>query len=177
MKTLIKTNSKLSLLIFQLLLGFVPVNALAQATLNASGGSQALSSGIFDYSIGEMAVVSTHSNSAITVTQGLLQIESTSLGVLDHLFTDKNMRIYPNPVKNELYIQPLLESSGELSVQLFDLQGRHIMQKNFYLQTGMEKQELDLSALQEATYMLNVQFSHGQNNYRQTYKIIKSSHR
>lgn len=176
MKTLISINAKLSLLTFLLLLGFVPISALAQSTLNASGGSQTLASGVFDYSIGEMAVVSTHSNAEITITQGLLQMEASSLGVSDQFFSEQNMRIYPNPVRNELYIQPLLEGSGELSIQLFDLQGRHIMQKNFYLQTGVEKQELDLSFLQEATYMLNVQFSHGQNTYRQTYKVIKSNH-
>ena len=162
---------------FLILLGFVSYGVQAQSIINASGGSNTLSNGIFDYSIGEMTVISTHSTSDITVTQGLLQMEATSLGVSDQLFTDQNLRIFPNPVKTELFLQPAMDGSGELSVQLFDLQGRHILQKDFFLQTGSERQQLDLSALQEATYMLNVQFSHGKKLYRQTYKVLKSSRR
>lgn len=167
----------LKLFVFFVLFGFSPISITAQSTLNASGGSQTLSSGIHEYSIGEMMLVSTKSTPDLTVTQGLLQIESSSLGVSQEVFSKQELAVFPNPTNNTLYIKPGLQSSGELSVQLFDLLGRRILQKTFFLQTGLEKQKLDLTSLQEATYMLNVQFNHGKQSYRQTYKIIKSSAR
>ncbi|SEA35222.1 T9SS type A sorting domain-containing protein [Psychroflexus halocasei] len=147
----------------------------AQSTVNTSGGSNTLSIGAFDYSIGEMTVVSTQSNANITVTQGLLQVESSSLGTPEEILSDQDLTIYPNPTTDLLYIKPSLKGSGELSIKLYDLQGRRVSERTFYLETGLEKQKIDLSYLQEATYMLSVEFIHEQKNYRQTYKIVKSS--
>lgn len=159
-----------------IMLGLLPNTLKAQTTLNTTGGSQTTTEGTFDYSIGEMTVVSTQSNADITVTQGLLQPESATMGVDKEILLDQNLTVFPNPAKNSLHIKPALNGAGELAVQLFDLHGRLILQKSFSLHTGLEKQELDLSSLQEATYMLDVQFKHGKQNYRQTYKIIKSGH-
>lgn len=175
MKKLTQISFKMNHIGLLALLGFLPFSITAQSTLNATGGSQTLSSGTYDYSVGEMMVISTQSNAVITVTQGLLQIEDPSLGVSQSVFSNHNLKVYPNPVDNILYIKPDLQGAGELTVKLFDLHGRRILQKNFSLQTGLEKQQLNLSTLQQATYMLTVQFDRGKQSYRQSYKIIKSS--
>ncbi|MDQ7916590.1 T9SS type A sorting domain-containing protein [Mesonia sp. MT50] len=175
MKTFTKKSFKINYIGLLVLLGFLPFSISAQSTLNASGASQTLSSGTYDYSVGEMMLISTQSNANITVTQGLLQIEDPSLGVSQTVFSNQNLKIYPNPVDNILNIKPDMQGTGELSVQLFDIHGRRILQKKFSLQTGLEKQQLDLSSLEQATYMLNVQFNRGKQSYRQSYKIIKSS--
>lgn len=180
MKTQITKISNASLklggfLIMALFLGSYAVTA--QNTLNASGGSQSISSGTFDYAIGEMTLVSTQSNGSITVTQGLLQSGSSSLSTPEAVFSDQNLKIFPNPVKNSLYINPAMGMAGELSIELFDLHGRRILQKAFFLQSGLEKQELDLSSIQVATYMLSVQFKNGEKIFRQSYKIIKNNGR
>lgn len=170
-------NNKTKVIFLSMLVGLFSYGIMAQTTINASGGSESLAGGIHQYSIGEMMVVDTHSNGNITVTQGLLQIGSEYLEVSEEVFSNQNLAIYPNPVKNILYLEPDLEGSGELSVQLFDIQGRRILQKKFFLQSGLEKQELDLSNLSEATYMLNINFAHGEKQYRQTYKVVKTSGR
>ncbi|TQD40279.1 T9SS type A sorting domain-containing protein [Haloflavibacter putidus] len=177
MKSYKLKTTKITILFVCILAVLFSSSIRAQTTINASGGSENLAGAIHQYSIGEMMVVDTHSNGNITVTQGLLQIGSDYLDVSEEIFSSQNLTIYPNPVKNVLYLEPILEGSGELSVQLFDLQGRRIMQQKFFLQTGLEKQELDLSTLSEATYMLNVKFNKGQKNYRQTYKVVKTSGR
>ncbi|MDT0294607.1 T9SS type A sorting domain-containing protein [Mesonia ostreae] len=175
MEILSKLHFKINYIGLIILFGFLPFSVAAQSNLNATGASQTLAIGTYDYSVGEMMVISTQSNAEITVTQGLLQIEDTSLGVSETTFSNQNLKIYPNPVDNILNIKPDMQGAGELSVQLFDIHGRRILQKKFSLQTGLEKQQLDLSSLQQATYMLNVQFNRGKQSYRQSYKIIKSS--
>lgn len=166
---------KLSYVLLVVFLGCFSLNA--QTVLNASGGSQSVSTGSFDYSIGEMTLVSTESNANLTVTQGLLQVESTTLGIPEIPISNQELSVFPNPVENILNIKPYFKSSGELSIQLFDIQGKRILQKTFHLQIGLERQELDLSTLSDGSYMLNVQFNKGTQNHRQTYKIIKASRR
>lgn len=147
----------------------------AQSTINASGGSKSFPIGIFDYSIGEMMVVSTNSNAGITVTQGLLQVENATLGTSEEILSKQDLTVFPNPTVDLLYLKPSLEGGGELLIEIFDLQGRRISEYEFDLKTGLEKQKLDLSFLQDATYMLNVKYNHDKKRYRQTYKIVKSS--
>lgn len=177
-----KTQNTISIKLFKLryvllavLLGSFSLSA--QSTLNTSGGSQSVATGSFDYSIGEMTVVSTQSNTNLTVTQGLLQVESSTLGLPEILISNQELSVFPNPVENILNIKPYFKSAGELLIQLFDIQGKRILQKTFHLQSGLEQQELDLSTLSDASYMLNVQFNKGTQNHRQTYKIIKASRR
>ena len=173
MKKNIKTNLKISLSFLFLLLVSIPTVVIGQSVINASGGSHSFSGGVFEYSIGEMTEISTERNDEIIVTQGLLQIEDVSLGVPEESFSIQNLTVYPNPTKGELHIKPSLGKSGELSLKLYDLLGRIVVNRNVYLQTGQEQQVLDLSSLSEATYMLNIEFFHGKERYLSSYKILK----
>src|SRR5690625_3008553 len=110
MKNKKNTTVKVGIVFWAFLIGLWPNILKSQTTLNTSGGSKNLTSGIFYYSIGEMAVVNTHSNDDITLTQGLLQIESLFLGIKEEPFTNRNLMVFPNPVKNTLSIQPSLQS-------------------------------------------------------------------
>ena len=173
MKNNRKINYKFSLSLLLLLIVFLPVSIYAQTTLNASGGSHQFSGGVYEYSIGEMTAISTEIGSDIVVTQGLLQIEDVSLGVIDESLLIQGLAVYPNPTKGELHIKPSLGKPGKLSLKLFDLLGGLVLDRTFYLETGLEEQELDLSFLSEATYMLNVTFFHGKERYQNSYKILK----
>ena len=151
----------------------MPTSINGQSVINASGGSHSFSGGVYEYSIGEMTEISTERNDDIIVTQGLLQIEDVSLGVPEESFLIQSLTVYPNPTMGKLHIKPSLGKSGELSLKLYDLLGSLVLDRNVYLQTGEEEQELDLSFLSEATYMLNIVFLHGKERYLSSYKILK----
>ncbi len=156
-----------------LLLMFLPAITIAQDIINSAGGSHSFSGGVHEYSIGEMTVISTDRNDDMIITQGLLQIEDVSLGVSEEAFLIQDLSVYPNPTKGKLHIKPSLHKSGVLSLKLYDLLGRIVLDSSVYLQTGQEEQELDLSLLAEATYMLNVEFRHGKERYFNSYKVLK----
>lgn len=166
-------NSKISIKFLLLLITVLPTAIHAQAVINSSGGSHSFSGSVYEYSIGEMTVISTERDGDIIITQGLLQVEDVSLGVPEESFLTQDLMVYPNPTKGKLYIKPSLGKSGELSVQLYDILGGLIIDRAFLLQTGQEEQELDLSLLSDATYMLNVEFTHGKERYHNSYKILK----
>ena len=168
-----KTTLKIGLKLLLLLLVVLPTTILGQSVINASGGSHSFSGGVHEYSIGEMTEISTERNDEMIVTQGLLQIEDVSLGISEESSLIQGLMVYPNPTKGMLHIKPSLGKSGELSLKLYDLLGSLVLDRTFHLQTGQEEQELDLSFLSEATYMLNVEFLHGKERYRNSYKILK----
>lgn len=170
-------NPKQGFGILLLLLVFLPFGSVAQSVINASGGSHMFSGGVYEYSIGEMTLVSTEIGSDIIVTQGLIQIEDVSLGIQNEPFLIQGLSVYPNPTKNKIYITPSLGKSGTLSLKLFDLLGRLVLEKKSLLETGQEEQQLDLSLLSDATYMLNVEFLWENERYHNSYKILKYSGR
>lgn len=157
------------------LVGFVffPNGINAQSTLNASGGSANIAGNLYAYSIGEMVLVSTETSSSLVVTQGVLQASGTNMGVEENTLLAESLLLYPNPVANTLYLQPSLPGGGELSLQLSDLRGRLIMERKINLQTGAERQELDLSSLQEGTYLLQANLQQGKRTYEHSFKILK----
>ena len=166
-------NSISGIRYLQLLLTLLPAAINAQSVLNASGGSHMFSGGIYEYSIGEMTAISTESGNDIIITQGLLQVEDVSLGVTEESILIEGLSIYPNPTKGELFVLPCLGKPGKLSLKLFDLLGRLVLYRTLFLETGNEIQQLDLSLLSEATYMLQVEFLYENERAQNSYKILK----
>ncbi len=88
------------------------------------------------------------------------EAECDALSVGDYVF--QNINIYPNPVKNKLYISNLTDRS---KLSLYDLQGRKVRFEKF--KTKMTS--FDLSNLEPGIYFLQVTLQ----NTSKTFKIIK----
>lgn len=150
-----------------------PNGTNAQSTINSSGSSAIISGNLYAYSIGEMVLVSTESSGTLIVTQGVLQASGSVLGVEEETLLEAGLSLYPNPVTNILYLQPNFPDGGELSLQLFDLRGRLILKRKINLQTGTERQELNLSSLQEGAYFLKARLQQNERSQKHSFKILK----
>ena len=157
-----------------LMAALASIGANAQSTLNATGGTGTIGGDTFSYSIGEMVLVNTFQNSNFAVTQGLLQGPIGGLGVEEVLLSE-GLEIYPNPVENVIHLQPSFDGGGELSLRLYDLQGRLIVKDQSKLQSGTEKQSLDVSILQEGTYLLQATWEQDSRVYKHSFKLLKRS--
>lgn len=103
-----------------------------------------------------------------------LSDDDANLAVLDSIWNEGNKKpvvdpnkpnltvninfsynFYPNPVKSTLYIEFLLEESGDMTITLYDLQGRvaKTFPKERYL-SGMHSKTLDCANLSNGTYIL-----------------------
>lgn len=160
--------------LFWLCCALFPTGTFAQQTLNATGGTGTIGGDTYSYSIGEMVLVSTFQNANFGVTQGLLQGAIGGLGV-EEVFLTGGLEVYPNPVSSSLFIQPDFQGGGELQLKLYDLLGRLVLKRQSHLQSGGEKQRLDLSILQEGTYLLKADFTQDGKTYPHTFKILKTS--
>jgi hypothetical protein len=159
-------------------ISLVSFGAQAQQTLNVSGHSAKIDGMTFDYSIGEMTLVSTERASNLIVTQGVLQpgAGSTSSPTSDATLSavDNPIKVYPNPTSHFVFVEMYETSILEFTYNLYDATGKIVMSQKGQTQAGLNKLELNLQPLASGSYYLMMQKNdvNGQTqNY--SYKIQK----
>jgi hypothetical protein len=162
----IKMNKLLLLLFLLLLLRTGITNSYGQDVISTNGGSCKSAAFQLDYTIGE-PVIETLSSSSNTLTQGFQQsnlivtaIDQIAIGAID-------LKLYPNPVVDELMLETCNLSQEKLLLKLFDISGKLILQKN--LKQTVEK--IDMQAYRKGNYLLIVYT--GNEIPLQSFKVIK----
>jgi hypothetical protein len=66
-------------------------------------------------------------------------------------------KAYPNPVKDFVNIELQAEESGDLQISLVNILGTEVKKwDNFYLNTGYQKIQIDLSQFKNGVYILRI---------------------
>lgn len=135
------------------------VSPVIPATLNMGGGSANVVPGFsIDWSIGESTVIDTYhgvnlnSNSIVGinwyVTSGVLQPFDNLHIIFNPLipyWTNQEIRFYPVPTRNIVYIDFRSTTTGKISIQLFGRDSKFLGVKEFYHANGNSTQEWDLT--------------------------------
>jgi len=135
---------------------FANAQSTGPATLNASGGTTSIAGNDFEWSIGEMTMVSTFSSSSITVTQGVLQPAAVSDGVKNVNSLEKSLHVFPNPASTYVELQYSSSSGGRLSYKLTDMLGRVARTGTAKVAGGTLELQVEVTELAAATYLLEV---------------------
>ena len=148
--------------------------SIGPATLNATGGTKTIGSNVCDWSIGEMAMVSTFYGTSTIVTQGLLQNEiMIKAGVANTNLTGR-LQVFPNPASATVSLQYTAAQPGALSYRLMDMGGKVILSSSSMVSQGTATEQVNIASLAAATYMLEVSFKTDNNAAETTsYKIEK----
>ena len=98
------------ILVFVAFFSVMSLNAFCQQAINVSGHSATINGLKFDYSIGEMTLVTTEKNATLIVTQGLLQPNSSGSGANTNpgntnISLSDLIKVYPNPTDNILFVE------------------------------------------------------------------------
>lgn len=147
--------------------------SIGPSTLNSAGGSATLGGNTYEWSLGEMTVVSTYSGGSLVVTQGLLQPANLSNGIHEHSIAAGALQVYPNPAEDVLYLQPAFRQGDKLSFALLDMTGKTILREEKLLVTGTELQTIRLTGLAAGNYMLQVVLVTTSGNQVAGYKVQK----
>lgn len=75
-------------------------------------------------------------------------------------FTPRSVQIYPNPTANELYLNFDHEQPTDVRVELFDMQGRLLMHRN-YENVGNEVIQSDVRTKQSGNYIIRIKTDRG----------------
>ncbi len=151
-----------SILKASLFIGFTlfASNVYSQQTLNVAGNSAQINGMTFDYSIGEMTIVSTERNANFIVTQGLFQphgsVSAANDAPSNTALSDlsDNIKVYPNPTQNILFVETYETQAADYSYQLMDGLGKVVLNKEGQTRIGLNKFVLDLQSLAAGTYYL-----------------------
>ncbi len=147
--------------------------SIGPSTLNAGGGSATVSGNTYEWSFAEMTMVSTATGTGLVVTQGVLQPMPPSTGVSWNKLDITGLKVYPNPAKDVVFIEPDFKGAGTMEYILQDITGRAISVASHILVSGKEKQQVSLEGLAAGHYTLQVRFSQNGSDYQSTYKIEK----
>jgi hypothetical protein len=132
-----------------------------QSILNATGNTRTIGTTDFDWSVGEVALVSTFygpPDKNIIITQGLLQNELSTPEKAANTELTRNLLVYPNPASSEVNLQYTAMTEGKLTYRLMDMAGKMIVQHSDDVKPGATMEHIDISKVAAATYMLEVSF-------------------
>lgn len=116
-----------------------------------------------DYNI----TLSLSDGSIICKQEFIISVDQT-VGIDEINFT-QDVKIYPNPVINELHIEITNVNSDEVTISLFALTGSLIFKESHNSNIGSLKIEKSIQNLRSGIYMLQIEAE----NSKKTYKIIK----
>lgn len=122
-----------------------------------------------DYGLGSHLI-------SVKVTDSLYCTDEASVAVfvVDNTGIDQNeeagIRLFPNPVTGTLNIAITNPTADRTEVKLFDMQGRMVY-SSVYGTLGSTRIELDMSQLQNGTYLLQL----GDKDHVSMHKLIKSN--
>lgn len=139
----------------------------AQESFNSSGGDITGSGGSVAYSIGQV-VYTTNTDISGNVAQGIQNAyEFYSSGIIE---TELNISLmaFPNPTTENLILQISNYNNEILTYQLFDIQGKLLINGEI----GNQITQINTRNIQEATYFLNI--LNQEAKIVQSFKIIKN---
>ncbi|MFC4685519.1 T9SS type A sorting domain-containing protein [Epilithonimonas pallida] len=157
---------KNKILIRFLILLIAPTGLLkAQKTIASTGITAIGSGGSSSYTVGQIDYRQKGSNAE--VMEGVQHAyEIITLAVEDLNNKERNILLYPNPVKDLLWIEFSDKNYQNSNYTLFDSQGKLIKKGNL----NQQKSELDFSLLPSSVYIIRV-FQNDQTI--KTFKVIK----
>ncbi len=151
----------------------IRAQSISPRTLNAAGGTAVIGGNEFEWSVGEMTLVSTFSGSSVIVTQGVLQpYDATSTQVTEQRLL-KNLQVFPNPASTVVNLQYASSDMGSLSYRLLDMTGKEITSAVIDVKQGTATGQFSVAGLACANYMLEVTVNTAGTTERASYKIQK----
>lgn len=148
-----------------LILSSVTLSAQLQV-VSSAGNVGETSDAIISWTLGEV-VAATYSNSNTTLTQGFQQ---SNLEISTAVEQPHNLKVqveaYPNPVQNKLIVEVDNNEGLDLSLQLYDINGRLLLKR----QLNNSRQNLNLEKYGQGQYILRI---HSDKGLIKTFNIVK----
>ncbi len=164
------------LLLLPLCLCFAASAQNASSVINATGSSYSSAAYQFDWSVGESALIETQYSPGgqLILTNGFLQ--PLSLPAPSGLvFLPGEIRIFPNPTRDQVQINLLLAGPGQARLTIYDSYGRWVYRRQHSQAAGGGTIPLDLRSYAAGTYLLKLEYMQEGGTTKKTgaFKLIK----
>jgi hypothetical protein len=148
-----------------MLLCLVTCSLYSQEVVSTSGGQVENSTAQLSWTLGE-PIIETVSDGGHTLTQGLHQSNLLVTAIDEIQRPNFNISAFPNPATDYIELTVERETQDELSFQLFDPNGKLLLEERF----ANDKAIIQTVDLLPAMYFITIK--EGQDNI-QTFQIIK----
>ena len=145
--------------------------AQVQQVVGAAGGtSKALTGYTIDFTVGETVILTAGTNPS--GTEGFQQpltrrdLPDSNLGTAGWY-----IKVYPNPIHDQLGIHAYMDRPGNLGFRLVDIQGRVLRSEQLSFQQGYNDVLLNTGSLARGVYVLYI--SDGVHGGSRTVKLLK----
>jgi hypothetical protein len=139
--------------------------SLSPWVISSAGGYASNASYSVSWTLGEIAVT-TISNASYSLGQGFQNGVSIATGIDDMENLIWSFQLYPNPVKDRLYISFELAEPTDIVIEVLDLAGRKFLVHEYDRLTGRAEKNLDVSTFDQGLYLLHI--------YSKDYQISKT---
>ena len=143
---------------------------ITPSILNSAGNSVSISGNVYEWSIGELALVNTYASGNIIVTQGVLQPDSIPHTGLTQLSVFQDVKVYPNPAINSILVAFSSQQAGIVTLTIEDETGRNIFSSNYNKSEVRFMESVPLSRVPAGYYLLTLKL-HGPSAQKVNYKI------
>lgn len=144
------------------MLGLHSIQSSAQSTFNVSGGFATINGNTYEYSVGEMVLVSTERTANLIVTQGVLQPHTSGSGsgatdASENLLSSSSaIKVYPNPTQNVINIETVEATDATMNLHIVDALGKTVYRKEVQASAGVYRHSVDMSSYASGTYYLQM---------------------
>jgi hypothetical protein len=154
-----------------------PAQEITPTVINVTGGSAVDGYYRFDWSVGEMCLIDTYTNSNCILENGFLHPGTERPNPVKGLdfFATGDIMIFPNPVYTVAELNINLQQPGRVSIRLMSIMGKLIEVRQFDYNGIGRIEKIDLQKYPAGTYMLHVLLSPTDESAptrKGTYKLI-----
>lgn len=145
-------------------------DTISRYVVATAGGDTTVNDISVSWTLGEVAVEKlANEDSTLILTQGFQQVYFEIVSVGEPLSNNFEMKVYPNPATE--YIWVLLESEEikDAVIEIFDLEGKVVYNKHWDFVNGPN--QIMLNDMVSSQYILRISDKSGQ--ALQTFKLIK----
>ena len=125
-------------------------------TVNVTGGSAANGYYRFDWSVGEMCLVNTFSQTNVILENGFLHPGTEHSKDTINFFAKGDVMVFPNPAYTTTEIDILLPVAGNFRVTIFDVLGRKVLHKEFVYNGAGRIEKLNIDQFRAGTYIMQL---------------------
>lgn len=151
--------------------------SVSSSALNSSGNSYKSGYYQFEWSIGEMSLVTamTSDDKQFIITNGLLQPNEATSENKDKYFDQEEIRVISNPTNGLVDVNILTKQQGKLLLHVYDVHGKTLVTKTAISYGFGSIEKIDLTRYAASTYFLKIDLIPVPGSVKKTgsYKIVK----
>ena len=135
--------------------------AVGPSVTNIAGGSAASGYYRFAWSVGEMCIIETFSQSSIQLTNGFLQpgMEHSGPAPAINFFAVGDIMIFPNPATTIAEINFKLSQAGHVTIHVTDALGKLVHTRQFEYNGIGHIEKLNVQSFAAGAYFISIQLT------------------